>query len=51
MLCVFNAYCVHRDAGENNFINVDLKLARDVFKMLTAEKWISSLVTAIIYFT
>ncbi|XP_052029777.1 probable E3 ubiquitin-protein ligase HERC6 isoform X2 [Apodemus sylvaticus] len=34
-----------RDAGENNFIDVDLKLARDIFKKLTAEKWISSLIT------
>jgi hypothetical protein len=49
-LCVFNAYCIHRDAGENNLIDVDLKLARDVFKKLTTEKWISSLVTATIYF-
>lgn len=43
--CLTASFLKKRDAGENNFINVDLKLARDVFKMLTAEKWISSLIT------
>ncbi|OBS79942.1 hypothetical protein A6R68_21856, partial [Neotoma lepida] len=34
-----------RDTGEKNFIDVDLKMARNVFKKLTAVKWISSLIT------
>ncbi|XP_031237886.1 probable E3 ubiquitin-protein ligase HERC6 [Mastomys coucha] len=43
--CLTASFLKKRDAGENNFIDVDLKLARDVFKKLTAEKWISSLIT------
>ncbi|XP_028645231.1 probable E3 ubiquitin-protein ligase HERC6 isoform X2 [Grammomys surdaster] len=43
--CLTASFLKKRDNGENNFIDVDLKLARDVFKKLTAEKWISSLIT------
>ncbi|XP_021046409.1 probable E3 ubiquitin-protein ligase HERC6 [Mus pahari] len=43
--CLTASFLKKRDAGENNFIDVDLKLARDVFKKLTSEKWISSLIT------
>ncbi|XP_052029778.1 probable E3 ubiquitin-protein ligase HERC6 isoform X3 [Apodemus sylvaticus] len=43
--CLTASFLKKRDAGENNFIDVDLKLARDIFKKLTAEKWISSLIT------
>ncbi|XP_076788262.1 putative E3 ubiquitin-protein ligase HERC6 isoform X2 [Arvicanthis niloticus] len=43
--CLMASFLKKRDTGENNFIDVDLKLARDVFKNLTAEKWISSLIT------
>lgn len=48
-LCVFNICCIYRDPGEKNFIDVDLKMARDVFKKLAEVPWISSLVTTIIY--
>lgn len=42
-------YCVYRDTREENFVDVDLTMARNVFKKLTAVKWISPLVTATIY--
>ncbi|MEJ1279435.1 hect domain and RLD 6 [Cricetulus griseus] len=38
-----------RDTREENFVDVDLTMARNVFKKLTAVKWISPLVTATIY--
>lgn len=43
--CFTASFLKKRDTGENNFIEVDLKLARNVFKKLTEVKWISSLIT------
>ncbi|CAH7145622.1 probable E3 ubiquitin-protein ligase HERC6 [Phodopus roborovskii] len=42
--CLTASFLKKRDT-EENFIDVDLKMARNVFKKLTAVKWISSLIT------
>ncbi|XP_051008249.1 probable E3 ubiquitin-protein ligase HERC6 [Acomys russatus] len=42
--CLTASFLKTRDTGENNFIEVDLELARSVFKKLTSKKWISSLI-------
>ncbi|XP_055468697.1 probable E3 ubiquitin-protein ligase HERC6 isoform X3 [Psammomys obesus] len=43
--CFTASFLKKRDTGENSFIEVDLELARNVFKKLTEVKWISSLIT------
>ncbi|XP_012973177.1 probable E3 ubiquitin-protein ligase HERC6 isoform X2 [Mesocricetus auratus] len=43
--CLTASFLKKRDTGEENFIDVDLKMARNVFKKLTAVKWISSSIT------
>ncbi|XP_059113876.1 E3 ISG15--protein ligase Herc6-like [Peromyscus eremicus] len=40
--CLTASFLKKRDTGEKNFIDVDLNMARNVFKKLTAVKWISS---------
>ncbi|KAL6033012.1 hypothetical protein STEG23_015480 [Scotinomys teguina] len=43
--CLTASFLKERDTGEKNFIDVDLKMARNVFKKLTTVKWISSMIT------
>ncbi|XP_076422981.1 putative E3 ubiquitin-protein ligase HERC6 isoform X2 [Peromyscus maniculatus bairdii] len=42
--CLTASFLKKRDTGEKNFIDVDLNMARKVFKELTAVKWISSMI-------
>ncbi|XP_036038711.1 probable E3 ubiquitin-protein ligase HERC6 isoform X2 [Onychomys torridus] len=42
--CLTASFLKKRDTGEENFIDVDLNMARNVFKRLTAVKWISSMI-------
>ncbi|CAO2603980.1 E3 ISG15--protein ligase Herc6 [Lemmus lemmus] len=42
--CLTASFWKKRDTGEKNFIDVDLKMARDVFKKLSEVPWISSLI-------
>ncbi|XP_005360943.2 probable E3 ubiquitin-protein ligase HERC6 [Microtus ochrogaster] len=42
--CLTASFLKKRDPGEKNFIDVDLKLARDVFKKLAEVPWISYLI-------
>ncbi|XP_038176815.1 probable E3 ubiquitin-protein ligase HERC6 isoform X2 [Arvicola amphibius] len=42
--CLTASFLKKRDAGEENFIDVDLNMARDVFKKLSEVPWISSLI-------
>ncbi|KAL1767967.1 putative E3 ubiquitin-protein ligase HERC6 isoform X1 [Sigmodon hispidus] len=43
--CLTASFLKKRDARKNNLIDVDLTMARNVFKKLTSVKWISSLIT------
>ncbi|XP_035304437.1 probable E3 ubiquitin-protein ligase HERC6 isoform X7 [Cricetulus griseus] len=43
--CLTASFLKKRDTREENFVDVDLTMARNVFKKLTAVKWISPLIT------
>ncbi|XP_006900082.1 PREDICTED: probable E3 ubiquitin-protein ligase HERC6 [Elephantulus edwardii] len=43
--CLTASFLKKRGTGETTSINVDLEMARDTFKKLTEEKWISPLIT------